>query len=317
MNERRKFLKNVAITPLSFGLLPCISKGVNSTSLIAPPPPPCNHTTADFYGEGPFYTPDPPFIEAGQLASEDEPGERLIISGVVRNLDCSQVIHDAVFDIWHAANEGDYDNTGGYHLRGKITSNASGFYMFETILPGKYLSRPSHIHIKVTTPDYPTLTTQIYFAGDELIPTDAAASQTDGTYDATHRIIDLTTNADGNLEGSWDIVVDGEGLVVTGMESLHIEKGMLYSAGPNPFSDELEIKYGVFNDANVAISVTDMQGKIVANLREEFHVADKYTAVWNPHGNLPNGTYFVLIKINDLQVHHLKVVRKKGYSTSY
>ena len=244
MNDRRKFLRNVGITSLSLGLLPSISKGVNTVSLGTPPPPPCNETTPDFYGEGPFYTPDPPFLEDGLLATVDEPGDRLIISGVVRSFDCSQVIPNAIIDIWHADHEGDYDNTGGYHLRGKTVSNASGFYMFKTIKPGKYLNgsqyRPSHIHIKATPPDYPTLTTQIYFTGDESIPTDAAASLTDGAYAATHRIIDLTTNADGNLEGSWDIVVDGEGLVVTGIESLHIEKGMIYSAGPNPFSDQLE-----------------------------------------------------------------------------
>ena len=122
-------------------------------------------------------------------------------------LDCTEVIPNAVIDIWHANAEGDYDNTGGYHLRGKTTSNESGIYIFETIKPGKYLNgdtfRPAHIHVKITAPDYPTLTTQIYFTGDEDIPGDPAASVTSGVYDATNRILETTTNTDGKLELNW------------------------------------------------------------------------------------------------------------------
>lgn len=316
MDDRRKFLKNVALTGLSVGILPAVTKA-NTFRALKSPPPPCNPTTLDFYGEGPFYTADPPFIGADfQLAPADEPGDRLIISGVVRNLDCTEIIPNAVIDIWHANDDGDYDNTGGYHLRGKTTSNASGVYIFETIKPGKYLNgamyRPSHIHLKITAPGYPTLTTQIYFSGDTSIPTDAAASITSGTYDATHRIIDLTTNVDGKLEGNWDIIVDGEGVNVVGIESLHIENGMIYQATPNPFSDRLEIKYGVFKNANASISISDVQGRVVATLKEEFHKANKYTAIWEPSSYLEDGYYFVIIRVNDLQVHHLKVLKRSS-----
>jgi protocatechuate 3,4-dioxygenase beta subunit len=317
MENRRKFLRNVTLTSLGVGVIPAIAKGSQNNSLLSvPPPPPCNPTTSDYYGEGPFYTPDAPFIgDDNLLADGTELGQRLIISGVVRNLDCTEVIPDAVIDLWHADGNGDYDNTG-YYLRGKTTSNASGFYLFETIKPGKYLNgdtyRPSHIHVKVTAPGYPTLTTQIYFTGDTSIPTDAAASITSGTYDATHRTIDLET-VDGKLEGVWDIVVDGEGVNVVGMESLHLENGMIYEANPNPFLDELEIKYGVFKNANVSIEVTDIQGRTVAKLKEENHEANKYVAVWQPEAGLPTGHYFIVIRVNDLQVHHLRVYRQGGY----
>lgn len=313
MENRRKFLRNVGLTSLSFGLLPSLTKASNSKAPFLPVPPPCDITTLDYYGEGPFYTAGTPSLTDGYLlAPISEPGERLIISGVVRTLDCTEIIRDAVIDIWQADDSGDYDNTG-YHLRGQTTSNISGIYMFETIKPGKYLNgasyRPSHIHIKVTAPGFSTFTTQIYFEGDDSIPGDAAASITSGTYDATNRIIELTTNVDEKLEGNWDIVIDGDGIDNTGIDSLHIEHGMIYGASPNPFSDTLEIKYGVFTASVVSISVTDLQGRVVAEITEENHAADKYTAVWNPKKELPNGVYFVLIKINGLQVHHLKVVR--------
>ena len=103
-------------------------------------------------------------------------GTRLIISGQVYNLECSEIIPNAEIDIWHANDSGSYDNYG-FNLRGKTYSNAQGFYIFETIKPGLYLNgstyRPSHIHFKITPPGFNTLITQLYFEGDPYIPTDA------------------------------------------------------------------------------------------------------------------------------------------------
>ena len=63
MENRRKFLRNVTLTSLGVGVIPAIAKGSQNNSLLSvPPPPPCNPTTSDYYGEGPFYTPDAPFI---------------------------------------------------------------------------------------------------------------------------------------------------------------------------------------------------------------------------------------------------------------
>jgi len=60
-----------------------------------------------------------------------------------------------------------------YNLRGKMFSNESGHYAFETILPGYYANRPKHIHIKITTPNEEVLISQIYFEGDPLCETDS------------------------------------------------------------------------------------------------------------------------------------------------
>jgi len=53
----------------------------------------------------------------------------------------------------------------------KITADERGQYKLETILPGKYSEggamRPAHIHVKVSAPDLPSHTTQLYFEGDE------------------------------------------------------------------------------------------------------------------------------------------------------
>ena len=259
--------------------------------------------------DSPFYKPNVPDISNNQLAGQAEPGTRLVLSGVVRTLDCSTVIADSIIDIWQANDAGQYDNTG-FNLRGKTYSNAQGFYVFETIFPGKYLNgakyRPRHIHFKITTPGFPTLTTQLYFQGDTDIPGDAAASITSGTYDASHRIIPVTMNGEGKYEGTWDIVVDG---TTTGMNDMYLEKGMIYSVSPNPFTNQVEIEYGIFKPGKTNIQVYDLHGKQVASLNEQTLSPQKYKATWYPDSSLPAGMYWIALKLNDMQVHYLKIIK--------
>ncbi len=309
-NPRRQFLKNTSLAALAIGILPATTKAKTIAAKTADDE--CFTSTPDYYGEGPFYTDNPPEMADGQLAAADEPGTRMIISGRVRNLDCTEFLNDTIIDVWHADDAGQYDNVG-YKLRGFTTANSQGFYSFETVHPGKYLNgstyRPSHIHFKITPPGFETLTTQLYFTGDPYIEGDAAASQTDGEFNATHRIITLTTNNDGVEEGIWDIVVDGDGIV--GVNNIHIDKGMIYNAGPNPFTSNLQINYGVFRESKVGLLVFNMQGQMVSTLEDRKLVSGKYTAEWKPQSSLPAGIYFVALKINDLQVHYQKVVLRK------
>jgi len=309
-DSRRQFLRNTSLAALSLGILPSIAK--TTVPLKPNSPVLCDESTEDAYGQGPFYTANAPAIQNDMLADSNEAGTRLILSGQVLNLACSQVIPNAEIDIWHANDAGEYDNSG-YNLRGKVTSNSQGFYVFETIKPGLYLNgatyRPSHFHFKITPPNFPTLITQLYFAGDPYIATDAAASITSGTFDASNRIIQLTTNANGDLEGTWDIVINGDG-VPLGANNIHLDKGMIYSASPNPFSDRVVIKYGVFQQAKVSVFVYNIEGKIVAQLEKKQLSPQKYEVIWEPDYNLPNGHYFIALKINDLQVHYMKVIRQ-------
>ena len=136
-SSRRRFLKNVTLASVTLGILPLSAEAKNTESQETEGG--CFPTTLDYYGVGPFYRAAAPTITNNQLAGSGEPGTRLIVSGRVQTIDCSAVIENAVIDIWHANDAGQYD-TAGYNLRGKTTSNAQGFYVFETILPGKYLN---------------------------------------------------------------------------------------------------------------------------------------------------------------------------------
>lgn len=308
VKTRRQFLINTGILALGAGLIPTTGNA-KSNKITGD----CEKTTLDYYGEGPFYSKNPPTIKNNKLATDSETGSKIIITGRVKNLDCTEFIPNTEIDVWHANDAGAYDNTG-FNLRGKTSSNAQGFYTFETIKPGKYLNgnkyRPSHIHFKITPPNFPTITTQLYFEGDKDIPEDAAASIDSGTYDASNRIIKLTKNSKGDYEGTWDIIVDGKG--VMGINDLHINKGMIYKATPNPFKNKVCIEYGIFENANVELLVFDDAGKTVATLKKSNLKKEKYKADWEPEKTTPNGIYFVALKINDMQVHYSKVTKLNG-----
>ena len=314
-NTRRQFLKNATLSSLSLSMIPGIvgaSALSNQNVTGAEGIKMCDRTTQDRYGQGPFYTPNPPTLFDNQLANESEKGTRIIITGRVYDLSCEKVIPNTEVDIWHADDDGRYDNSG-YNLRGKVYSNEQGYYTFETIKPGFYLNgsqfRPSHIHFRITPPGFDTLITQLYFEGDPYISNDGAASINSGNFDATNRIIPLTDNGNGVLEGTWDITINGDGQVVLGNEGLNAESGILYETYPNPFVDELKIKYGVFKSADVHLTVHDVHGNLIADLAKKQLRPEKYEAIWRPDAQLPKGHYFVALKINDLQVHYLKVVK--------
>ena len=116
--------------------------------------------------EGPFYKKGAP--HRAVLASDQDKGERLAITGVVRSETCD-VLPAAEMEIWHADASGAYDNDG-FHFRGALTTDKQGRWELHSIVPGRYLNgdryRPAHIHIKLRARGHKPLTTQLYFAGD-------------------------------------------------------------------------------------------------------------------------------------------------------
>jgi len=167
----------------------------------------CSLTTDDILG--PYYFEDAPFRSV--IAHEDEPGQRLFISGAIKQNDCELSISGSLIEIWQANDEGCYGivedcNTGNsdqdyFNLRGKFFSDANGYYYFESILPGYYGSRPRHIHIKITTPNGEELISQLYFENDPYCESDQWCQ------DADDRIISLEENEFG-LYGDMDLIMN-------------------------------------------------------------------------------------------------------------
>ncbi len=110
--------------------------------------------------EGPYYKANTP--ERTSLYEDGMQGKKLILLGIVTNMDCFPM-PGVWLDFWQTDAKGDYDNEG-YTLRGHQLSDNKGRYYLETIMPGLYPERPiEHIHVKLQAPNGEVITTQLYF----------------------------------------------------------------------------------------------------------------------------------------------------------
>lgn len=99
---------------------------------------------------GPFYKPGAP--------ERQKVGEGYVLKGLVRSAaDCS-ALSRAKIEIWLAGPDKQYDDAH----RAALYSGADGQYRFQSNFPPPYMSRPSHIHIKVSAPGHKELVTQHY-----------------------------------------------------------------------------------------------------------------------------------------------------------
>jgi len=122
--------------------------------------------------EGPFYL-DPRLVRA-QIA-EGRTGVPLRVDLRVIDGATCKPSERARVDIWHADAQGiysgyqgqgdkqDISTVGQKFLRGTQITNSEGAVRFETIYPGWYTGRATHIHFKVLLDDRNVLTGQMYF----------------------------------------------------------------------------------------------------------------------------------------------------------
>jgi protocatechuate 3,4-dioxygenase beta subunit len=139
--------------------------------------------------EGPYYPPKAQ-IDA-QLDKDNDltqvkgqagkaTGQILYVMGQIRDTRC-RPIEDAIVEIWQASDTGRYRHPRDtknpapldpqFQYWGKAITGKDGRYLFKTIKPGAYpmgpgTMRPSHIHFKVSHPEYGEFITQMYFVGD-------------------------------------------------------------------------------------------------------------------------------------------------------
>jgi hypothetical protein len=63
----------------------------------------------------------------------------------------------------------------------------------------------------------------------------------------------------------------------------------------NPFSSSLSITYSLPEPAQVELSVYDLMGRLVENLKSDSAPAGEHTSVWAPDPEFPNGCYLVVL----------------------
>lgn len=148
--------------------------------------------------QGPFYVPGAPLLDPPCKLPRraDEAGDVLVVSGTVRGTG-GEPLPAAELDMWQATGDipGQSSNVHPgipeYNLRGRLRTDDRGRFEVETVVPAQYeirksgptgelfeligrsAWRPAHLHFKVSHPGYRTLTTQLFFQGDQYLDTDA------------------------------------------------------------------------------------------------------------------------------------------------
>ncbi len=108
----------------------------------------CQPTAPDEMG--PFYRPGSPV--------RSTIGNGYFLRGAVLSVTNCQPIPAALIEFWQAGPNGQYADA----YRATIIADQQGGYQLETDAPPPYVSRPAHIHIRISADGFKTLVTQHY-----------------------------------------------------------------------------------------------------------------------------------------------------------
>jgi protocatechuate 3,4-dioxygenase beta subunit len=162
--ERKKFLRNLAVTATSFPLLIAAAYKQSNQHTLNIKETDCDDPITPPVNEGPFYVNEK--LNRSNIA-EMKTGIPLTLIFKVEDVHCNP-IQGAVIDIWHCDKNGLYSdenqqNTKGQKwLRGYQTTDINGKCTFQTIFPGWYDGRLTHIHGKLRVGDAIKQTTNFF-----------------------------------------------------------------------------------------------------------------------------------------------------------
>ena len=121
---------------------------------------------------GPFYRTGAPY--RAKLTPPFEPGTVLVVTGRVWSFATKKPISNTVLDLWQVDNQTkNYSNgNGDFKNRGRLVTDESGAYEFETVhplpyMPGANFWRSPHIHVIASAAGHKQLVSEIFFKGDE------------------------------------------------------------------------------------------------------------------------------------------------------
>lgn len=167
--DRRTLLKALTLSPLAATLPASLQAEVARAGLISTDVCVLQKEVT----EGPFYI-DPKLLRTD--ITEAKPGLPMQLRLQVVTADCAPVVGARV-DVWHCDAAGTYsgvqnmgagaDTSGQTFLRGTQMTDSAGIVTFQTVFPGWYHGRTTHVHYKVFLDAKTVLTSQIFF--DEVV----------------------------------------------------------------------------------------------------------------------------------------------------
>ena len=198
--NRRKLLQTLAASAAVAG---CGGKGTDSATSPTPTSAgECTETGAQ--GSGPFYL---AVDETSVDITDGKTGIPLSLQLQIVDADSCAGIAGAAVEVWQADAEGTYSGfeeegtVGETFLRGLLLTDELGDCQIETIVPGFYMNRTLHIHMRIVAEGYPELVTQLYFPKDTIL---AVAPEYPG-------IEEYTTNIeDGGYDAANELTITGD-----------------------------------------------------------------------------------------------------------
>ncbi len=235
----------------------------------------------------------------------------------VINFDCVP-IPNVLVDIWHCDKDGVYSGYAGQpggistigqtFLRGIQMTDANGQCSFNSIYPGWYPGRVTHVHFKVrlTSTTYVTsqfafpdsvntvvYATPLYLAKGQNSLTNAS-DNIFGTANPENQVMAVTPNtATGGYNGTFTIGIN----LPTGVDDSQIEPDgfSLQQNYPNPFNPSTTITYNLPIGSAVKLVVYDVFGREVATLVEAKQSAGTHEVAFDA-SKLGSGFYLYTLR---------------------
>ena len=321
--QRIDFLKN------GFGFLgmalvaPAVLKADNNSAS-------CTVTRTET--AGPFPTINPAsFLKKSIIGNRT--GVPFTINITIKNINQNCAVLPGVFvDIWHCDKDGYYSQYGGASnpfqtvdmtqenfLRGRQITDANGLVSYESIFPGWYPGRATHIHVHVYEQGGKSLLiTQIAFpesSNSAVVQVNAATA-----FGYTKGMSGYTYNAnDGEFS---DGVSDELATLTGGIPSGYLLTHEIYVAGsatagstelnaesqfklgknfPNPFFNETTIPITLLQPSAVKIELFDLEGRKVGSFPQNGTMDHGVQKVSINIGslNLASGRYVYTVEIRN------------------
>jgi protocatechuate 3,4-dioxygenase beta subunit len=336
---RKDFIKNAGLGLISG---PFVLKGTSyfqTRSLLKARPPAFNCVLSPAQTGGPFYL-DPKYHRKN--ITEDQPGLPLKLKIKVIGVNNCEPVPQALVNIWHCNAEGGYSEFGkvagnptdaseANWLRGYQITDENGYCEFDTIFPGWYRSRATHIHFDVHLGYDPnekvdgrpnrssTFYSQMYLPNNikTRVYTEHSAYTARGddpTGNYNDRLYQNTTGSDAlmltfdesdypnALTGHFTIGLDMSGSPTKAQNLEGRKYFQLRENHPNPFSTKTKLDFRMLSPGSVTLSVVNSAGEVAAQLMNRSLPTGDYAIEFDrksPDYYLLPGTYFFDMQVQN------------------